>query len=115
MNPPKNTKQVRVFLRLVGYYHKFIKNFVHIAKPLTALTHHDAMFAWTSHHLTAFNTLKSALLEAPILHNPDPSKHYIVYMDVSHDVCGAQLSQKHDGQKLPVAFLSHIFTDTQWK
>ena len=38
MNPPVNPKQVCVFLRLVGYYRKFIKNFAKIAKPLTMLT-----------------------------------------------------------------------------
>ena len=81
MNPPKNAKQVRVFLTLVGYYCTFIKNFVCIAKLLTTLTCHDAKFVWASSHLTAFNILKSALLEAPILHYP--SKHYIVYTDTS--------------------------------
>ena len=115
MNPPKNAKQVRAFLGLVGYYCKFIKNFACIAKPLTALTHHDLKFVWTSGHLTTFNTLKSALLEAPILHYPDPSKCYIVYTDASDDACSAQLSQEHGGQELPVALLSHAFTDTQWK
>ena len=78
MKPPKNAKQVRAFLVLLGYYCKFIKNFAWIAKPLTVLTHHDAKFAWTSDHHTAFNTPKSTLLEAPILHYPDPSKWYIV-------------------------------------
>ena len=90
-------------------------NFAQMAKPLTALTHHDAKFAWTSSHLTAFNTLKSPLLEAPILHYTDPSKCYIVYMDASDDACGVQLSQKHDGQELTVAFFSHTFTNTQQK
>ena len=61
-----------------------------------ALTHHGAKFAWTSIHLTVFNTLKSALLEAPILPYPHPSKQYIVYRDASDDACGAQLSQEHD-------------------
>ena len=89
---------------------KLIKNFACIAKLLTALTCHDAKFAWTSSHLTAFNTLKSALLEAPILHYPDPSKHYIVYMDASNNACGAHLSQEHDGQELPVAIpFTHLY------
>ena len=72
-------------------------------------------FAWTSSYLTAFNTLKSTLVKAPILHYPDPSKCYIVYTDASDDACGAPLSQEHDGQELPVAFLSHTCTDTQQK
>ena len=93
----------------------FIRNSACIAKPLTALIHHDAKFAWTSSHLPLFNTLKSALLEAPILHFPHPSKCYIVYMDASDDACEAQLSQEHDSQKLSVAFPSHTFKDTQHK
>ena len=111
----KNAKQVRAFLGFLGYYCKFIKDFAQIAKPLTALTHHDAKFDWTSGHHAAFNTLTSNLIEAPILHYPNASKCYIVYMDASDDACGAQLSQEHNGQKLPVAFLSHTFTDTQQK
>ena len=38
-----------------------------------------------------------------------------MYTDTSADACGAQLSQEHDDQELPDAFLSHTFTDTQWK
>ena len=60
-----------------------------------ALTGHDARFVWTPGHHAAFNTLKSTLIEAPILHYSDPSKHYIVYTDVSDDPYGAQLSQCH--------------------
>ena len=46
---------------------------------------------------------------------PDPAKKNIVYMDVSDDRCGAQVSQGHDGTKFPVAFLSNTFTKTQRK
>ena len=105
MNPPKNAKQLRAFLGLAGYYSKFIKNFAHVAKLLTALTYHDAKFTWTQSHLPGFNTLKSALLEASILHYPDPSKCYIVYTDTSDHACGTQMSQEDDGQELTVAFL----------
>ena len=111
MNLPKNAKQVRAFLVLVGYYHKFIKNFTCIAKPLTALPHHDAKFVWTLAHLTAFNTFKSPLLEAPVLLYTDPSKCYIVYTDASDNACGAQLSQDHDGQECSVAS-SHTYLQT---
>ena len=39
----------------------------------------------------------------------------LVYTDASYHACGAQLSQEHDGQEHSVLFLSHTFTDTQWK
>ena len=68
-----------------------------------------------SGHHAASNTLKSGLSEAPILHYPDPLKCYIVYTDTSDEAWGSQLSWEHKGQELPVAFLSHTFTDTQWK
>ena len=59
--------------------------------------------------------MKSALIEAPILDYPDPSKCYIVYMNISDDACRAQLTQEYNEQELPVTLLSHTFTDTQWK
>ena len=67
-----------------------------------------------SHH-TAFLTLKEVIIQAPILHYPDPNKRYIVYTDALDDACGAQLLQKYDGTELPIAFLSHTFTETQRK
>ena len=108
-------KQVRAFLGLVGYYRKFIKGFAKIAKPLTLLTRQQVKFDWTPEHQTAFLHLKEAIVQAPILHYPNLEKRYIVYTDTSDDTCRTQLSQEHNGTELPVAFLSHTFTETQQK
>ena len=67
------------------------------------------------HTILLFLNLKEAIIQAPILHYPDPNKKYIVYTDASDNACGAQLSQEHDGMEFPVAFLSHTFTETQRK
>ena len=115
MNPPTTPKQVRAFLGLVGYYRKFIKGFAKIAKLLTLLTRQQVKFDWTPEHQAAFIHLKDAIVQAPILHYPNPNKTYIVYTDASDDACGAQLSQEHDGTEFPVAFLSHTFSETQCK
>ena len=115
MHPPKMPKQVNAFLGLVRYYRKFIGNFAKIAKHLTLLTHQQAKFSWTPTHHNAFLTLKESVIQAPILHYPNPRKCYIVYTDASDDACGAQLSQEHDGTEFPIAFLSYTFTDTQRK
>ena len=66
-------------------------------------------------HHTAFLHLKEAIIQAPILHYPNPNKQYIVYTDALDDGCRAQLSQEHDGTEFPIAFLSHTFTETQRK
>ena len=115
MHPPVNPKQVHAFLRLVEYYQKFIKNFAKIAKLLTMLTRMDVKFEWKETHHCAFMKLKDAIIQAPILQYPDTTKPYIVYTDASDDACRAQLSQIHNETEFPVAFLSHMFTDTQWR
>ena len=115
MNPPTTPKQVRAFLGLVGYYRKFIRGFAKIEKPLTLLTRQQVKFNWTREHQEAFIHLKEAIVQAPILHYPNPNKTYIVFTDASDDACGAQLSQEHNGTEFPVAFLCHTFTETQCK
>ena len=115
MRPPRTPKQVHAFLGHVGYYIKFIRNFAKITKPLTLITHGQAKFQWTPTYHNAFLTLKESVIQAPILHHPNPTKYHIVYMDASDDACGAQLPQEHHGMEFPIAFLSHNFMDTQWK
>ena len=112
MQPPMTPKQVKAFLGLVGYYRKFIKGFLKIAKPLTLLTRQQVKFEWTPEHHTTFLHLKEAIVQAHILHYPNLDKRYIVYTDASDDACRAQLSQEHNGMEFPVAFLSHTFTET---
>ena len=115
MQPPITPKQVKAFLGLVKYYRKFINGFAKIVKPLTLLTRQQVKFEWTPVHHTTFLHLKEAIVQTPILHYPNPDKKDIVYTDVSDDACRAQLSQEHDDMEFPIAFLSHTFTETQWK
>ena len=115
MQPPTTSKEVRAFLGLVGYYRKFIKGFAKIAKPLTLLTRQQVTFGWTPVYHTAFLHLKEAIVQAPILHYPNPDKKYIVYTDASDNACRAKLSQQQNGMECPIAFLSPTFTETQRK
>ena len=74
MWPPMTPKQARAFLGLVGYYRNFIKGFAKIAKPLTLLTRQQVKFDWTLEHHTTFLHLKEAIVQAPILHYPNPER-----------------------------------------
>jgi hypothetical protein len=64
---PSNLKELRGFLGLSGYYRKFIKHYVIISQPLTALLKKGALFLWSDDAAVAFNTLKHALILAPVI------------------------------------------------
>jgi hypothetical protein len=65
--PPANVKGIRSFLGHVGFYGRFIKNFLEIARPLTKLLAKDVPFIFDEECLIAFHTIKKALISAPII------------------------------------------------
>ena len=44
MLPPRNPKEVKQFLELIGYYRKFVPRFSDLARPLNALTRKETVF-----------------------------------------------------------------------
>ena len=74
---PTTIKQMRRFLGLTGYYHKFVKNYGRIATPLTTLLKKYA-FSWTPEATKTFEHLKEAMCLALVLTTPDFTKTFIV-------------------------------------
>jgi hypothetical protein len=77
-----------------------MKYFGIIAKPLTELLKKHSLFIWTSERDIVFHTLKSALVDAPVLALPDFSKSFCIEIDASEYGVRAILMQDHH----PVAF-----------
>ena len=115
MGPPQNIRDVRSFLGMTSYYRKYVPNFSKIAKPLNALTKKNARFRWTEEAQTAFDQLKTALLQAPILAFPDITKPFKLYTDASQYALGAVLMQTIDGRDKVIQYISHQFGDQQLK
>ena len=90
---PTSVKQLRAFLGLVSYYRKFIPNFASISDCLYKLTNPKSSFNWTSVHTIAFNTLRNALCDSPILKYPNPNLPFIIRTDASAFAIGAVLLQ----------------------
>nr|GEZ80722.1 putative reverse transcriptase domain-containing protein [Tanacetum cinerariifolium] len=91
---PTTPIEIRQFLRLAGYYRRFIKYFSKIAKSLTILTQKDKKFVWGKVQEMAFQILKQKLCEAPILALPKGNDDFFVYCDASIQGLGTVLMQR---------------------
>ena len=118
--PPDTYTKVKSFVGLVGHYRCFIKGFVKIAAPLYDLTSGDNKDKKSEHvNLSpkaheAFNRLKAACLQAPILSFPDFNKLFLLETDASGRDLEAVLSQKQvDGQYHLIAYASHVMNETE--
>ncbi|GFS61009.1 retrovirus-related Pol polyprotein from transposon 17.6 [Trichonephila clavipes] len=67
MKPPKNNKEVSMFLGMAGWYQKFIPYYANICEPLYRLKKKGAKFNWSTKAQDAFNKEKRSLTEAPVL------------------------------------------------
>ena len=121
MPAPRNSKEVKQFLGLAGYYRKFVPCFVDLSRPLAWLTCKDRVFEWTHECRKAFDILKQSLCAQPILKYADTSKGYTLYTDVSKYRWAGILTQTHTsmvGGKTvttdhPVAYVSVLFRGSQ--
>ena len=119
--PPLDTyTKVKSFVGLVGHYSHFIKGFAKIAAPLYDLTSGDKKDKKPEHidsspeALEAFDRLKAACLQAPIMAFLDFNRPFLLETDASGKGLGAVLSQKQvDGQCHPIAYASHVMNETE--
>ena len=112
--------KVKSFIGLVGHYRHFIKGFAKIAVPLHDLTSRDNKDKKSEHvdlspeALEAFDHLKAACLQAPILAFPNFDKPFLLEMDASGRGLGAVLSQKQaDGWYHPITYASCVMNETK--
>ena len=99
---PQTVTQVRSFLGLAGFYHRFVKDFITIAAPLHELTKKGVVFHPGEAQEESFDTLKDTLTHAPLLQLPNFGKTFELEYDASGVGIGGVLMQ--DGK--PVVYFS---------
>jgi hypothetical protein len=111
--PHTNVKGIRSFLSHAGFYRRFIANFSQIARPLTSLLAKDVLFQFTDECHKAFDTLKKALISAPIIQPPNWKLPFEIMCDASDYAVGAVLGQTKDKKHHAIAYASKTFTGAQ--
>jgi hypothetical protein len=115
---PATFTQLQSFLRLVGFYQRFMRDFSTIATPLNDLTKKGVSFHWGSIQDQAFHTLIDKLTHAPLLQLLDSGKTFELECDASGIRIGGVLllEGKHVGyfsEKLSGPFLKYSTYDKE--
>ncbi|KAM2418624.1 hypothetical protein ACFX1W_025288 [Malus domestica] len=107
--PPTKVPTLRSFLGLTNYYRRFIKGYSAIAAPLTDLLKKNKTWEWTDRCQEAFERLKKALMEEPVLRLPDLSKPFELHTDASDFAIGGVLMQEGH----PIAYESRKLNNAE--
>ncbi|KAF8093488.1 hypothetical protein N665_0383s0115 [Sinapis alba] len=96
LQPPKSVKGNISFLRHVGFYRRFIKDFSKIARPPTRLLYKETKFEFDSDCLAAFHPINGALVSVPIVKPPNWDLPFEIMTDVSDFAVEPVLGQQKD-------------------
>ncbi|GFU98342.1 retrovirus-related Pol polyprotein from transposon 17.6 [Trichonephila clavipes] len=94
---------------MAGWYQKFIHHYADICEPLYRLKKKGATFNWSTEEQEAFNKVKRASTEAPVLQLPNFTKQFNLFTDASGVGIGAVLNQNHR----PIAFASRTLNKAE--
>ena len=104
---PRNIQELRSFLGLIHYYHKFLPNLSTLLHPLNDLLKAGNKWIWSKDCSDVFRKAKQLLVSAPVLAHFDPSLPIKLAGDASAYGIGAAISHVlPNGQERPIAFAS---------
>lgn len=114
---PKTVKELRRFLGVLNYYHRFVRNYAILAAPLNGMLRGTPKPAdkllWNSETEAAFTKVKTAIAEAALLAHPVPQAPLALMVDASANAVGAALQQKVGNHWQPLAFFSKKLSPSQ--
>ncbi|GJW77835.1 reverse transcriptase domain-containing protein [Tanacetum coccineum] len=115
---PTTVKGIRSFLGHAGFYHRFIKDFSKISRPMTHLLEKNTPFIFSEDCIQAFQILKKKLTEAPILIAPDWDQPFELMCDASGGgkkatMHGAVLGQRIEKHFRPIHYASKTMTEAE--
>ena len=110
---PKKLRDLRSCLGHVGFYCRFIRDFAKVSKPLTTLLCKEKDFFIDKEGERAFEMLKLALIEAPILQSPNWDLPFEIMCDALDYAVGSVLGQRIDKKPTAIWYASKILAEAQ--
>ena len=116
---PETKKQLKRFLGMVNFYHRFIPQAAALLAPLHSLAapEHDpprrATVTWTAEAEAAFTQAKTALATVALLAHPVKDADLSLSTDASNSAAGGVLHQRVGDSWQPLGFFSRKFTPAQ--
>ena len=113
---PTSVAEVRSVLGTFGFWRQYIRLYANIVEPLVALTRKATPWGWGEREQQAFERLKCAVQDSPVLKHPDQDLPFIVVTDASDYAVGASVEQTDaQGQRRPCLFFSHRLNPAERK
>ena len=109
MPPPTDVKGVQRLLGMIQYLSKFLPSLSDMTKPLRDLTQKETEWVWDTPQQTAFEKLKQAVGNTPVLRFYNLQEEVTLQCDASQHGLGATMMQ--NGQ--PIAYASRALTSAE--
>jgi len=104
---PTNVTQLRAFLVLLNYYHRFLPNLSTVVYPLNQMLKKDTKWLWTEKCQESFDHAKRLITSDQVLTHYDEALPLRIACDASPYGIGSVMSHiMPDGSERPIAFVS---------
>ncbi|KAJ8651430.1 hypothetical protein O0I10_013028 [Lichtheimia ornata] len=111
---PRTGKDIQCFLGAAHFFGEHIPCYSNLSHPLNQLRNTgDVQDLWTSEHDQAFENIKAAMEEAPVLSPPDLRHPFCVATDASKNGIGAVLHQVINARYHYIGFMARSLTKAE--
>src|ERR1700733_4974472 len=113
---PRNTKELQGFLEKINFLRRFIPNLAELIRLLSNMIKKDAKVRWSLEAKQAFESIKTALTQTPVLTSPQFDRDFIIFSFASeHTIAAVFLQNDDQGNEKPIAFFSRALRDAPLK
>ena len=113
---PSNVTELRAYLGIINYYHRYLRNLSSVLAPLHDLLKKGIPWSWNASHQKAFDTSNQQLCSETLLVHYDLDKKLILSCDGSPYGVGVVLYHvMEDGSERPIGFASRTLAPAEKK